>query len=283
MSVVLPVSVESAMDCEMRVNDMFCAVSSSATMRSPRITVQKKKKLPSAATQAFGLPVPRSVIHAGQKCPQLCGIDRSWTRLCRATLSGSVHKPACKRATARCPRSRKTCARLDEGCAIGRCTVGAMPRAPMMPETIVTCFAGPVIRLISVRTVVMLRSMPAVCSRWRTLATVQHGMTAMVAVISEAAIPPCVTCSQSLTNTQMTRSSKREAPQLKDYTNQPPCHWSPNVLRHHLAIRAQLLQPPVRRRLREAHCGSQSSCCTCQRLPIFRWQRVPVRTGPFSL
>ena len=33
----------------------------------------------------------------------------------------------------------------------------------------------------------MLRSMPAACSRWRSLATVQRGMTAMLAVISEAA------------------------------------------------------------------------------------------------
>ena len=28
---------------------------------------------------------------------------------------------------------------------------------------------------------------------------------------------------------------------------------------------------------------SRSSCCPCQRLPLFRWQRVLVRTGPFSL
>ena len=34
VSVVLPVSVESAMECQMRVNDVFCAVSLSDTMRS---------------------------------------------------------------------------------------------------------------------------------------------------------------------------------------------------------------------------------------------------------
>ena len=34
LCVVLPVSVEDAMNCQMRVNDVFCAVSLSGTMRS---------------------------------------------------------------------------------------------------------------------------------------------------------------------------------------------------------------------------------------------------------
>ena len=84
---------------------------------------------------------PRSVIHAGQKCPQFCGIGRSWTlnelclelvpqesprerdpgntvvetRLCRATKSCGVHKPASKRATARCPGSIKTYSQSSRG------------------------------------------------------------------------------------------------------------------------------------------------------------------------
>ena len=73
-------------------------------------------------------------MHTGQKCPRVCGVGRSWTlnelclqlvplkksprerdvgntvvetRLCRATLSCSVHKRACKRVTARRPGSIK--------------------------------------------------------------------------------------------------------------------------------------------------------------------------------
>ena len=50
----------------------------------------------------------------------------------------------------------------------------------------------------------MLRSMPAACSRWRSLATVQRGMTAMLAVISEAV--------SSGTTTQRTRDTSQPMP-----------------------------------------------------------------------
>ena len=56
VSVVFFVSVESAMECRMRVNDVFCAVSLGGTMRSLRITVlcySTNRLL--AATQPFTL------------------------------------------------------------------------------------------------------------------------------------------------------------------------------------------------------------------------------------
>ena len=39
--------------------------------------------------------------------------------------------------------------------------------------------------------------------------------------------------------------------------------WSPNVVRHHLAFRAEPLQPTLRCRLRQAQRGVRSSCCPC--------------------
>ena len=45
VSVVLSVSVEGAMECRMRVNEMICAVSSSGTMRSLTVAVHKKTEL----------------------------------------------------------------------------------------------------------------------------------------------------------------------------------------------------------------------------------------------
>ena len=80
------------MECRMRVNDVFCDVSSNDKMRSVT-PVLLEKKPPLAATQAFSLrdpgsthllkhptaACPRSVIHVGQTCPQFCGIGRSWT------------------------------------------------------------------------------------------------------------------------------------------------------------------------------------------------------------
>ena len=78
---MLPVSVESAVDCQTRANDVFRAVSLSGTVWFAMLVLLGKPLL--AATQAFSLrthslpifsniqrlSVPRSVIHAGQMCP----------------------------------------------------------------------------------------------------------------------------------------------------------------------------------------------------------------------
>ena len=81
------------------------------------------------------------------------------TRLCCATLSCSAHKPACKRATARCPGAINKNLRPGSmrAAQLGtmyssiplshsspfifrpgytKCNVGAMSRAPIIPETI---------------------------------------------------------------------------------------------------------------------------------------------------
>ena len=67
VSVVPSVSVESAMEsCDVSMT-CFCAVSSSGTH-------------PSIADflEHLTAACPRSVTHASQKCPQFCGIGRSW-------------------------------------------------------------------------------------------------------------------------------------------------------------------------------------------------------------
>ena len=77
VSVVLSVPVERAVECQVRVSD----VSLSDTVRSLRITVQKKSRFgrqrkpsacgPKHCTLRLERPMvvcPRSVIHAGQKC-----------------------------------------------------------------------------------------------------------------------------------------------------------------------------------------------------------------------
>ena len=43
VSVVLTVFVESAMECQLRVNEVFCTVSLSGTMRSARLCSHSKK------------------------------------------------------------------------------------------------------------------------------------------------------------------------------------------------------------------------------------------------
>ena len=128
------------------LNDLFCAVSLSGTMQCAVSVLLEKTAFGENASLNLADPClaiflehptaacPRSVIHAGQKCPQLSWICRSWmlnglclelvpqqkvqgrdlentvveTRRCRATLSCRDHKRACKRATARCPRAIKT-------------------------------------------------------------------------------------------------------------------------------------------------------------------------------
>ena len=55
----------------MRVNEVFCGVSSSGTMRSAMLVLLgNNTPHPTAAC-------PLSVIHAGQKCQHLCGIGKS--------------------------------------------------------------------------------------------------------------------------------------------------------------------------------------------------------------
>ena len=74
------------MECRMRDNDVFCAVSLSGTMLSLTITVQKRlrrQRKPFASgpkhcpcSRSFS---PHSVVHAGQKCPHFCRMWRSST------------------------------------------------------------------------------------------------------------------------------------------------------------------------------------------------------------
>ena len=56
--------------------------------------------------------------------------------------------------------------------------------------------------------------------------------------------------------------------------------WSPNVVRHHLALRTKPLQPPLRCRLRQAQRGRDLLVAHASGCLLFRWQRVTVRTGP---
>ena len=82
---VLSVSVESDMECQLRVDDVFGAVSLSGTLRSLKICSKKapfggNASLFCLLTQA--LPIFSNisrlpVTHAGQKSPQFCGIGRS--------------------------------------------------------------------------------------------------------------------------------------------------------------------------------------------------------------
>ena len=52
----------------------FCAVSLSGTIRSAMSVLLEETAFGGHVTAAC----PRSAIHAGQKCPQFCGIGRSW-------------------------------------------------------------------------------------------------------------------------------------------------------------------------------------------------------------
>ena len=77
------VFVESPIDCQIRVYDVFCggvmsllleihAFGGNAGFKPADPNIAHFFEHPTAAC-------PRRMIHAGQKCPQFCGIGRSWT------------------------------------------------------------------------------------------------------------------------------------------------------------------------------------------------------------
>ena len=57
--------------------------------------------------------------------------------------------------------------------------------------------------------------------------------------------------------------------------------WSPNVVRHHLALRAQPLQPPLRRQLRHSQRGRTLLVAHASGCHLFNGDEFPVRSGPF--
>ena len=90
VSVEPSVSVESAMESNDVFMTCFFAVSSSGTMRSAMSALLQETAFgghaslmpadPSLADflEHLTAACPRPMIHAGQKCPQFCGIGRSW-------------------------------------------------------------------------------------------------------------------------------------------------------------------------------------------------------------
>ena len=127
------------------------------------------------------------------------------------------------------------------------------------------------LRLMSFWTVLRPRSMPDACRRLRTLATVQHGVSVMMPAISILARWRAKFCIIGLLN-KRTNQALFERCGLETQENKTQTSllftWSLNVVRHHLVLRVQPLQPPLRCRLRQASVVA-IFCCPCQRLPSF--------------
>ena len=167
----------------MRVDDVYDAVCHACASRKSRLW---RQRMPLACDPSIAhfLKHPtaacsRSVIHAGQKCSQFCGIGRSgilnelclelgpqknfWetelgnevveTRLCRATLSCSDHWPGGKHRRV-VQEQEKLSPRLHGCCAIGR-SVTLIHSLPLIFRPCVSAmmpakkYLGKITRLIS--------------------------------------------------------------------------------------------------------------------------------------
>ena len=92
-----------------------------------------------------------------------------------------------------------------------------------------------------------LRSIPDACRRLQTLATVQHGSTAIQALISDAA--RARSCFYPWIHQQSAfRDVKRNTQGHDAKTSLRTTRW-PDVARRHVTVRAQPLQPALRCRL----------------------------------